>query len=350
MRINVDVDRRDRFRPGQRRGRRHARRFAARAHASCSPARWRCARAGVRVRARRSCSRWAGFIRASRRRPICRSCTASRSRSRRATIRGSPARHTLRSRRTPCSSAPARSFTPPPIGFSIEGDIGYDVLIEIAAAALHRRLRCQGAAEARLEQPVLGVGRGRARRTAAAARERQGVVLDLLVRLLGALRQDAGRRREAAAAGGRRSARAAQAGAGAIRRAGACRRAGSHGVALRKLAAGDDRSSSIRSGTLVVKQQIVPLNTARDIDLYGGAPVSGARRFHLDAALQGQGQHVDAGTRTLLAGAVLRDERRREARRAVVRGDGLRHHVRRRRRELRRSRARRRCVYDSIVH
>jgi hypothetical protein len=66
----------------------------------------------------------------------------------------------------------------------------------------------------------------------------------------------------------------------------------SHGVALRKLAAG---SMLVLDplGALVVRQQIVPLNATRDVDLYGGAPVSGARRFHLDAALQGQGRHVD---------------------------------------------------------
>jgi len=66
----------------------------------------------------------------------------------------------------------------------------------------------------------------------------------------------------------------------------------SHGVALRKLAAGTALVLD-PLGTLVVRQQIVPLNTSRDVDLYGGAPVSGARRFHLDAALQAQGQHVD---------------------------------------------------------
>jgi hypothetical protein len=67
----------------------------------------------------------------------------------------------------------------------------------------------------------------------------------------------------------------------------------SHGVALRKLASGTPLVMD-PLGTLVVRQQIVPLNTSRDIDLYGGAPVSGARRFHLDAALQAQGQHVEA--------------------------------------------------------
>jgi hypothetical protein len=40
-------------------------------------------------------------------------------------------------------------------------------------------------------------------------------------------------------------------------------------------------------GQLLIKQQVVPLNTGRDIDTYGGAPVAGDRRFSLTAALNG---------------------------------------------------------------
>ena len=43
-------------------------------------------------------------------------------------------------------------------------------------------------------------------------------------------------------------------------------------------------------GQLRVKQQVVPLDTARDIDLFGGAPVSGDKRFHLVAMLNGVAQ------------------------------------------------------------
>jgi hypothetical protein len=43
-------------------------------------------------------------------------------------------------------------------------------------------------------------------------------------------------------------------------------------------------------GTLRVKQQVAPLDTARDINLFGGAPVTGARRFHLAATLNGRPQ------------------------------------------------------------
>src|SRR4029450_7818498 len=43
-------------------------------------------------------------------------------------------------------------------------------------------------------------------------------------------------------------------------------------------------------GNLVVKQQAVPLNARRDIDVFGGAPVAGARRFQVGAALNGRPQ------------------------------------------------------------
>ena len=38
-------------------------------------------------------------------------------------------------------------------------------------------------------------------------------------------------------------------------------------------------------GQLRVSQLVVPLNTARDIDLFGGAPVAGDRRFTVTATL-----------------------------------------------------------------
>jgi hypothetical protein len=47
-------------------------------------------------------------------------------------------------------------------------------------------------------------------------------------------------------------------------------------------------------GRLVVQQQVVPLNTGRDVEIFGGAPVSGARRFHLTATLNGASQHADS--------------------------------------------------------
>ncbi len=60
----------------------------------------------------------------------------------------------------------------------------------------------------------------------------------------------------------------------------------SHGVALRKLAP----SAALvidPLGRLVVTQDVAPLNTARDIDIFGGAPIAGARRFVLGASLNG---------------------------------------------------------------
>ncbi|MGE3781993.1 MAG: DUF6603 domain-containing protein, partial [Alphaproteobacteria bacterium] len=59
-----------------------------------------------------------------------------------------------------------------------------------------------------------------------------------------------------------------------------------HGVALRRLPPGAPLTID-PLGRLVVSQDVAPLNTARDIDLFGGAPVAGARRFALGASLNG---------------------------------------------------------------
>lgn len=64
-----------------------------------------------------------------------------------------------------------------------------------------------------------------------------------------------------------------------------------HGVTLRKLAPGANVVLD-PLGKLVVKQQVVPLNTARDIDTFGGAPVAGARRFQVSATLGGNAQQI----------------------------------------------------------
>lgn len=61
-----------------------------------------------------------------------------------------------------------------------------------------------------------------------------------------------------------------------------------YGVALRSLPTGSGEALVLDPlGQLVVQQQIVPLGTGRDIDTFGGAPVTGARRFTLSAALGG---------------------------------------------------------------
>jgi len=57
-----------------------------------------------------------------------------------------------------------------------------------------------------------------------------------------------------------------------------------HGVALRKLAAGTALVLD-PLGRLAIRQDVVPLNTGRDIDVFGGAPVAGAHRFALAATL-----------------------------------------------------------------
>jgi hypothetical protein len=62
-----------------------------------------------------------------------------------------------------------------------------------------------------------------------------------------------------------------------------------HGVALRSLPAGTATAPIVLDplGRLVVKQQVVPLNTGSDIEIFGSAPVSGARRFTVTASLKG---------------------------------------------------------------
>jgi hypothetical protein len=58
-----------------------------------------------------------------------------------------------------------------------------------------------------------------------------------------------------------------------------------HGVALRSLPNTSTTLVLDPLGQLAIKQQVVPLNTARDIDTFGGAPVAGDRRFTLGATL-----------------------------------------------------------------
>jgi hypothetical protein len=59
-----------------------------------------------------------------------------------------------------------------------------------------------------------------------------------------------------------------------------------HGVALRKLAPGSGLVLD-PLGRLAVNESVVPLDTGRDIDSFGGAPVAGPRRFALSIALDG---------------------------------------------------------------
>jgi hypothetical protein len=62
-----------------------------------------------------------------------------------------------------------------------------------------------------------------------------------------------------------------------------------HGVALRSLPPASTTGPIVLDplGQLTVKQQVVPLNTSRDIDTFGGAPVAGRRRFALTASIAG---------------------------------------------------------------
>jgi hypothetical protein len=67
-----------------------------------------------------------------------------------------------------------------------------------------------------------------------------------------------------------------------------------HGVALRRLSSGGTALVLDPLGRLTVRQQVVPLNTGRDIDRFGGSPLAGVRRFTLGAAIGGAGQAVSS--------------------------------------------------------
>jgi hypothetical protein len=62
-----------------------------------------------------------------------------------------------------------------------------------------------------------------------------------------------------------------------------------HGVALRKVGATNAAGVLMLDplGRLAVSQPIVPLATGRDVELFNGAPVTGARRFSVTASLTG---------------------------------------------------------------
>ena len=79
-------------------------------------------------------------------------------------------------------------------GFSIQGEIGFDVLIQLDPFHLPRRVLRAGAAQARLDQSVQGPRRRRAGRPASAARQGQSDVRNSVVGRLDPHRQDAGRR------------------------------------------------------------------------------------------------------------------------------------------------------------
>ena len=59
-------------------------------------------------------------------------------------------------------------------------------------------------------------------------------------------------------------------------------------------------------GQMRVSQLVVPLNTARDIDLFGGAPVAGERRFTVTATLGTTPLPRSRAQGAVRAGAVLR--------------------------------------------
>jgi Family of unknown function (DUF6603) len=60
-----------------------------------------------------------------------------------------------------------------------------------------------------------------------------------------------------------------------------------HGVVLRPVSPGPTTVPD-PLGQLVLRQQVAPLNTSRDVNTFGGAPVTGRRRFQVAATLNAQ--------------------------------------------------------------
>jgi hypothetical protein len=73
-----------------------------------------------------------------------------------------------------------------------------------------------------------------------------------------------------------------------------------HGVTTRKLAANAPLALD-PLGQLSVKQSVLPLNTDRDLDTFGGAPISGARRFSITAATLNSSLHLNSGSQAVEA-------------------------------------------------
>jgi hypothetical protein len=80
-----------------------------------------------------------------------------------------------------------------------------------------------------------------------------------------------------------------------------------HGVTMRKLAA-DAPLALDPLGQLTVRQSVLPLNTNHDLDTFGGAPIGGARRFTITTAtLNGGTQAVGQTTQDMFAPAQFFD-------------------------------------------
>ena len=79
-----------------------------------------------------------------------------------------------------------------------------------------------------------------------------------------------------------------------------------HGVTMRKLPVGAPLSLD-PLGELMVRQSVLPLNTNRDLDVFGGAPLSGARRFTITAATLNSTTHSVRPARDLFAPAQFFD-------------------------------------------
>ena len=175
-------------------------------------------------------------------------------------------------------------------GFNVQGEAGYDVLIQLHAVPLPGRVLRRDAAAQGLAQPLQGQGGGGPGRPPAPRRAGEVHLRDSLVGRLHPGQRDPGGGPGPAPAGRGGCLRRSCARPSPIPAAGApsCRPAQTGIVTLREAPA-DGVLRAHPLGTLAVRQGVVPLNLERDIDKLGDAPVAGARRFTVTRVAIGSG-------------------------------------------------------------
>lgn len=169
-------------------------------------------------------------------------------------------------------------------GFSVEGDVGFDVLVQLLPfhfiADFHASIRLKRGSRNLFKVSVAGELEGPRPLRISAKASFEILWCDFTIRFDKTL-----------ISGDRPPLPPAIDAFGELRRALAdpnswtaeVKRGFGHGVTLRKPAAGSALALD-PLGNLTVRQSVAPLNTTRDIDNFGGAPIAGARRFKVTGA------------------------------------------------------------------
>jgi hypothetical protein len=175
-------------------------------------------------------------------------------------------------------------------GFSVEGDIGYDVLVQLAPlhflAEFHAKLQLKRGSHNLFGVQVNGAIEGPRPLRVSGKAKFEIFWCDFTVRFDATLVKG---ERPPLPAAVNVFEQLKQALSSATSWSTQRSATETHGVALRSLAPATATAPIVLDplGRLVVKQQVVPLNTGSDIEIFGSAPVSGDRRFRLTATLNG---------------------------------------------------------------